>query len=502
MARIPIYTSKAPMQGPIVVEPHPMAGTQVAEAIGGLARTVGKGVEDWANAKAQDTAQRELASSAINYKSKMSNYVIGVRDNPDYNKDWETDFNKFEKETRGGIEFTSQKAKQVAERNFDNYRIAYKTELAGIDRQKYQKAGRIQLDIDLDLAEKMRDKKQVDLLLNSANLLLSKPAIEAKRIERYHDIEILQIRDALTLDPKADLSGFKNVSNKEKSELVSVFRRNAIAEANRLKAERADKLKKQQAELDKNNVDELREHTFTYDKLLAQKPILSKEQYRYFDKALATVPPEKSDPKVRAELWKRLGLGLLTRTDIMDAYGKLNQPDKEKLERSYTNREKNEWGQIIEPNKYQQATKEVDKTLNELVEDKLMSKQDMEEARTNVIYKLFDVSREKNLADDEIIEQKEKLMLPYYKMQSQLLNDNRSWNDFITGRKTEREKAEKKVEKLEILIEKEPVKEKPKEILKIEGIPPERVTELSDWLRESGKVVDEENIRLSYEKFK
>ena len=503
MPRIPIYTSRRPMQRPSPVYPHPKMGTEVSEAVGAFARTVGKVADDWATAKAQDTAQRELASGMVNYKSKMSDYIAEVRDNPEYNPKWEEDFNKFEKETRGGIEFTSQRAKQTAGRNFDNYRISYKTDLANVDRQKYQKVGRIKLNTDLDLAEKKEDKAGVDSLLESANLLLSKDARDAEKIKRYTNIERRQVKRILKENPDADLSEFKLIKD-EVAELRSAAKSAARAEANRLKAERQDKLKKQQAELDKNNVEELRNHTFTYDKLLAQKPILSKEQYRYFDKALATVPPEKSDPKVKAELYKRLGLGLLTRTNIMNAYGKLNDPDMKELEKRWATVLKDEWGFAIDPNKYQQATKEVDKTLSELVENDLMSKQDMEEARTNVIYKLFDISREKNLADDEILEQKEKLMLPYYKKQSQLLNDNRTWSDFLAGRKSERGEAEKEIKELELSIEKESVKEKPeeKEIIKIEGIPESAIIQISDWLRKGGKAVDEENIRLSYERFK
>ena len=95
-------------------------------------------------------------------------------------------------------------------------------------------------------------------------------------------------------------------------------------------------------------------------------------------------------------------------------------------------------------------------------------------------------------------------MLPYYKKQSQLLNDNRTWSEFLAGRKSERGEAEKEIKELELSIEKESVKEKPeeKEIIKIEGIPESAIIQISDWLRKGGKAVDEENIRLSYERFK
>ena len=295
MARVPIFTSKATLKRTPMVVPQP--DIAVSEAIGGLAETTGKIAMDWNAAKEQDIAQRELASATLNYKSGMSDYVNSVRDNPDYNKDWENDFNKKEQEIRGGIEFTSQKAKQVAERNLENYRISYKNDLAGIDRQKYQAAGKIQLNTDLDLAVKMGDKGEVKRLLESANLILSGPAREAEGITREHDIDIGNIKKLLAINPKANLKEFPDIPQEEKNKLIT--------QAMNTKHNNGVLYEREIGEQQLNNGTSL--FTRSDTDLIPQEELdilLSKREISE-ETANLLVKPQKADAKTVTEVWNK-----------------------------------------------------------------------------------------------------------------------------------------------------------------------------------------------------
>ena len=513
MGRIPIYASKAPLRRTPMVRPQP--DIAVSEAIGGLAETVGKIAMDWSTKKKDTEIQSEYVSNTIILKEAQATFLKAREDDPnplddDYIKSGYDEYMKTNLKDLVWKHNTSQKKFEQTRQISD---LGTLQKAYDINRRKFISAEKVQGEIDTQKALNLRSKALIDLNISKLKPVYSTEALDDKRIKDHHDLEVLLIGDKLRIDPNAPLKEFKKVLPEEKNKLIKSAKDSASAEAKRKKTIQQDELKKQQAQLGKDNIEKLHNNTLTWDELVAQKPILTEQQFKGYEHALMTESPEKSDPKVKAELYKRLGLGLLTSTDIMNAYGDLNIPDKKALESAYTTREKNEWGMMIEPNKYQQATKEVDVTLNELVEDGLMSKGDMEEARTNIITRLFDVSKKKNLVDDEILEQKEKLMLPYYKKQLPLLNDDRAWNDFMLGRQkeseTERGIAEIKIKELEekvkgdVAKEKSIKKEKEKETIKIEGIPENVVAQITDWLRKNGtKVIDEENIKYIYEQYK
>ena len=506
--RIPIMTSRRSMQRPSPVYPSSAMGTEVSEAIGGLARTVGKVATDWANAKAQDTAQRELASGMVNYKSKMSDYIAEVRDNPEYNPKWEEDFNKFEKETRGGIEFTSQRAKQTAGRNFDNYRISYKTDLANVDRQKYQQAGKIQLNTDLDTAEKMRDKKQVNTLLGSANLLLSAPAIKAEKIKRYHNIEMLQIRDALTLDPNADLSGFKNVSNKEKSEIVSAIRSNARAEANRLKAERKENEKIYFEQTNDTFDEAFRKNELTMpevnNSILPTKGEGGKIWWR---KKLTTSPASESDISVVKDIRRKRAIGTLTLVDIDSKQDKLTRADYIRFSSEKKKRQK----EIIDgkyiPSVFEEKSYMFMDELDRLVDNGTVTDKEAEEAKLKLPEQLYDRAMKEGFTEKQITDYSEFLIGSYLLKESQIRRDASAFKKFMSfmGSNVQglirESRREKRVEALPTEAD-FPTEEIEEEAIEIKDITPENVAHLSDWLKKNKKLVNEKNIRYLYEQLK
>ena len=295
MARVPIYTSKAPLKRTPMVVPQP--DIAVSEAIGGLAETTGKIAVDWNTAKSQDIAQRELTSATLNYKSKISDYVNSVENDPNYDPEWKDKFNKYEQEIRGGIEFTTQEAKTVAERNFGNYKLTAENNLAGIDRHKYISAGKIQLNTDLDLAVKMRDKGEVKRLIESANLLLSGPAREAEGITRNHDIDVGNIKKLLALDPKADLSEFPDVPQEEKNKLIT--------QAMSVKHNKEVLYEREIGEQQLNNGTNL--FTKSDASLITQAELDELLSNREISEETASllVKPQKADAKTVTEVWNK-----------------------------------------------------------------------------------------------------------------------------------------------------------------------------------------------------
>ena len=458
MGRIPIYASKAPLRRTPMVRPQP--DIAVSEAIGGLAETVGAITADWATKKAEVEAESEYANNTVLYKQAIgNNYKVQSEDASIDPDDLVPNYKKSMQESSGSLIWKSKEAQKQFELNKGNFDLAAEQRLNSLGRSRFIANTKAGYETSRKISIENRDKSGGLLALKATQGAFTPDQYKAEKTDLVHDIEMVQAQDALIVNINADLSEFKNVLPEEKNKLIKSAKDSASAEAKRKKTIQQDELKKQQAQLGKDNIEKLHNNTLTWDELVAQKPILTEQQFKGYEHALMTESPEKSDPKVKAELYKRLGLGLLTSTDIMNAYGDLNIPDKKALESAYTTREKNEWGMMIEPNKYQQATKEVDVTLNELVEDGLMSKGDMEEARTNIINRLFKTSKEKNLVDDEILEHKEKLMVPYYKKQLPLLNDERVWNDFMLGKQkeseTERGIAEIKIKELEEKVKKE-----------------------------------------------
>jgi len=508
--RIPIYTSRAQITGPQVVKPK--ADIAVSEAVGGLARTVGKVATDWANAKAQDTAQRELASSATNYKSKMSDYVIGVRDNPDYNKEWEADFNKFEKETRGGIEFTSQKAKQVAEQNFENYRIAYKTELAGIDRQKHISAAKIQINTDLDLAVKMLSKPDVDKILASANITLSKEAIKAERITRYYNIEVGQIQKALGININADLKEFKNVLPAEKNKLIKTAKDSARAEANRLKAERKEQEEIYFEQTNDDFSNKFRENSLTLPEVEASTLKTKGEGGKmYWRDRVTTKAADETNEKESDYIRKKFALETITELDIDKRQDKLTDADYKKFKTKYKKWEKDVIDGKHTSSIFMSSTNMFYEELDRLADNGTITMDEAKDAKLKLPEQLYDKAMSGEISEDKIPDYSEFLIGSYLQKESQIRRDASAFKKFIgfmgsnIPRIIRESRREKRVEELPTEAEfptKEVKKETKEETIKIEGIPPENVTYYSDWLKKTGAIVNEKNIRYLYEQFK
>ena len=508
MARIPIFTSTAPMQRPRPIMPHPKMGTQVSEAIGGLAETVGAVATDWANAKAQDTAQREYASGILDLKTKLSDYSNSEKLNPDHNVNWEADFEKFSQEAKGRIEFTSQIAKKDFERNSGNYILAARTNMAAIERGKYISSGITQLEINLDKAEKLRSKSDIDFQLKTANLLLSAPAIKAEKIKRYHNIEMLQIRDALTLDPNADLSGFKNVSNKEKSEIVSAIRSNARAEANRLKAERKENEKIYFEQTNDTFDEAFRKNELTMpevnNSILPTKGEGGKIWWR---KKLTTSPASESDISVVKDIRRKRAIGTLTLVDIDSKQDKLTRADYIRFSSEKKKRQK----EIIDgkyiPSVFEEKSYMFMDELDRLVDNGTVTDKEAEEAKLKLPEQLYDRAMKEGFTEKQITDYSEFLIGSYLLKESQIRRDASAFKKFMSfmGSNVQglirESRREKRVEALPTEAD-FPTEEIEEEAIEIKDIPPENVAHLSDWLKKNNKVVNEKNIRYLYEQLK
>lgn len=249
MARIPIYTSRAPMRTGPVVMPPVKTGTEVSEAVGAFARTVGKVAEDWATKKAETEGQSEYVANRIEDAENQAEFFKTFQDDPNPRENVATEYENFMQGKRKDYVWNRDFAKKRFGSTSQLSDVSAIQKLNNLERHKFIGSIRTQGNLSIKRAIELGNKE----LLKEAFIPLDKAYSDAEldviKADSWHDFVYKQVERALAINPDADLSEFDiKLIKDEVAGLKTKAKKAAIAEAKRLKQIADDKLEKERDE--------------------------------------------------------------------------------------------------------------------------------------------------------------------------------------------------------------------------------------------------------------
>ena len=508
--RIPIYTSKAPMQGPIVVEPSAGAGTEVAEAIGGFARTVGGVATDWANKIAETEGQSDYVTAEIEDAKNQAEFFKAFQDDPNPSDNIKTEYEDWMQKKRKDYVWRRDFAKKKFTQTSQLSDVNAIQKLNNADRHKriesIKNEGNINIAGAIELGG-LEGRAKLKHAFVPLEKVYGKHELEKLKIDSRKAFSLSEATRLLKLDPNADLSGkeFDNIKD-EKAGLISKAKSAARAEANRLKAER-----KENEAIYFEQTNDAFDEAFKKNELTSDivdnstLPTKGEGGKNYWRKKLITKAADETNEKASDYIRKRFALETITSIDIDSRQDQLTKPAYDKFKSQYKARDsaiaKDNYIPSVFAGKADMFTEELDR----LVENGTVTRKEAEEAKLKLPEQLHDRAMKENFTERQITDYSEFLIGSYLLKESQIRRDTSAFWKFIN---TAPYKAipelvrswrrEKRVEGLPTESE-FPTEEVEEEAIEIEGISPEHVSHLSDWLKKNGKVVNEKNIRYLYE---
>ena len=316
MPRIPIYTSRAPITGPQVVKPHRMAGTEIAEAVGGLGRTVGAITTDWAAKKKEVETQSELANKTVLYKQGINNnYIVQAEDASIDPDDLVPNFKKSMEEVSKSFVWKNKEAQRRFELNKGNFDLAAE--------QRLNALGYKRTIVDIEAGYQISRKIAVDtgdlqsglLAWKATEAIRTPEQHKAEKISLIHDVEYAQAGRVLAQDINADLSEFKNITKEEKGKLIKL----AETERKRLKQKAKDDLNEAREETEKSFTEKWFKNELTPAEVLSSD-LTGKRQQVYLKLIGADSAGAKAinDIPTEAEFLRRANIKEGTYTKFVD----------------------------------------------------------------------------------------------------------------------------------------------------------------------------------------
>ncbi len=509
MGRIPIYTSRATMRTGPIVKPHPKTGTEVSEAIGAFARTVGKVGEDWATQKASVEAQAEYANNTLLYKQAVNNNITVQSEDASIDPDdLVPNYKKSMQEVSGSLVWKSKLAQKQFELNKGNFDLGAEQRLNVLGRNRFIANIKAGYETSRKAAVDNGDLKGGLLALQAIESSFTPEQYKAEKIDLIHDVEYAQAGRALALDINADLKEFKNISKEEKVKLVNNAKSAARAEANRLKAERKENEKIYFEQTNDTFDEAFRKNELTMpevnNSILPTKGEGGKIWWR---KKLTTSPASESDISVVKDIRRKRAIGTLTLVDIDSKQDKLTRADYIRFSSEKKKRQK----EIIDgkyiPSVFEEKSYMFMDELDRLVDNGTVTDKEAEEAKLKLPEQLYDRAMKEGFTEKQITDYSEFLIGSYLLKESQIRRDASAFKKFMSfmGSNVQglirESRREKRVEALPTEAD-FPTEEIEEEAIEIKDITPENVAHLSDWLKKNKKLVNEKNIRYLYEQLK
>lgn len=511
MARIPMYISKQPIARPQVVMPPARGGNViVAEAIGGLAKTVGGVANDWANKKAETEGQNDYVTNEIEDAKNQAEFFKTFQDDPNPRKDVGAEYKNYMQDKRKDYVWNRDFAKKKFTQTSQLSDVNAIQKLNNADRHKFIDSIKTQGNINIASAIELGGLKGKTALEHSfvpLEKVYGEHELEELKIESRKAFSLSEASRALALDPNADLSGkeFDNIKD-EKAGLISSAKSAARAEANRLKAER-----KENEAIYFEQTNDAFDEAFKKNELTSDivdnstLPTKGEGGKNYWRKKLITKAADETNEKASDYIRKRFALETITSIDIDSRQDQLTKPAYDKFKSQYKARDlaiaKDNYIPSVFAGKADMFTEELDR----LAENGTITVKEAEEAKLKLPEQLHDRAMKENFTERQITDYSEFLIGSYLLKESQIRRDTSAFWKFIN---TAPYKAipelvrswrrEKRVEGLPTESE-FPTEEVEEEAIEIEGISPENISHLSDWLKKNGKVVNEKNIRYLYE---
>ena len=249
MPRIPIMTSRRPMQRPSPVMPPAGMGTEVSEAVGGLARTVGKVADDWATKRAETEAQNDLVTNRIEDEKNQAEFFKTFQDDPNPRKGDDpnavaSEYTNFMQDKRKDYVWNRDFAKNKFKQTSQLSDVSAIQKLDNLERHKFIGSIRVQGNTNIKNAIDLGNKAKLEEAFIPLGKAYSEAELEVIKDNGYHDFDYIQAGRKLALDPNADLNEFKNLRDGDEANLRKVARK----EKKRLKQIADDKLEKERDE--------------------------------------------------------------------------------------------------------------------------------------------------------------------------------------------------------------------------------------------------------------